>query len=59
MISKDDWQTVEDTPSTSTALNIEYVDISISEEQQTPIQFTFFWTMSQNWEQRNYQVAVS
>jgi glucoamylase len=56
--SKDDWQTVEDTPSTSTALNIEYVDISISQEQSAAIEFTFFWTMTQNWEQRNYQVAV-
>ena len=56
--SKDDWQTVEDTPSTSTALNIEYADLLIPEEQQAPIQFTFFWTTTQNWERRNYKVAV-
>lgn len=56
--SKDNWQTVEDTISTSTSLNIDYVDIPIPEDQKAPIQFTFFWRASGNWEQRNHQVAV-
>jgi glucoamylase len=56
--SKDNWQTMEDTPSTSTALGIEYVDIPVPDDQKAPIQFTFFWTASGNWERRNYQIAV-
>lgn len=56
--SGDDWQTVQDTPSASTSLGIEYVDIPITSERQAPIRFTFFWTASNHWEQRNYEVAV-
>lgn len=56
--SKDNWQTTADLPSTATALNIDYADIPIPDDQQISIQFTFFWTASGNWEQRNYQVAV-
>ena len=56
--SKDNWQTTEDTASTSTILNIEYVDIPVSGDQQTRIQFTFFWTASGDWEHYNYKVAV-
>ncbi|MBD2307733.1 glucan 1,4-alpha-glucosidase [Chroococcidiopsis sp. FACHB-1243] len=56
--SKDDWQTVNDTDSTATALDIDFVDISIDSKHSSPIHFTFFWIDSQNWESRNYQVAV-
>ncbi|WP_226889909.1 hypothetical protein [Nostoc sp. MG11] len=56
--SNNNWQTVQNTNSTATAIDIEFVDITISPSQQSPINFTFFWTNSQNWENRNYQVTV-
>ncbi|MBI4527460.1 MAG: glucan 1,4-alpha-glucosidase [Deltaproteobacteria bacterium] len=56
--SRDDWQTVEDTCSLPTRLGIEFVDIPIPPEQRAPIRFTFFWTASHRWEQRDYEVAV-
>lgn len=56
--SKDNWQTVEDMPSKSTALGVDFADIPIASLQQEPIRFTFFWTVSGNWEQRNYTVTI-
>ncbi|MEH2236828.1 hypothetical protein [Nostoc sp.] len=56
--SDDNWQTGEDTPSTSTKLGVNFVDISVSDHQQQPISFTFFWIESSKWEQRNYTVVV-
>ncbi len=56
--SQDNWQTVKDTPSTSTKLGVNFVDISVSNNQQQPISFTFFWIESSKWEQRNYTVLV-
>ncbi len=56
--SKDDWQMVDEIDSTATALDIEFVDISLDSQHSSPIYFTFFWTDSQTWENRNYQVAV-
>ncbi|MHC5744302.1 MAG: glycoside hydrolase family 15 protein [Nostoc sp.] len=56
--SDDDWQTTQDTPSTSTKLGVNFVDISVSDNQYQPISFTFFWIESSKWEQRNYTVVV-
>jgi glucoamylase len=56
--TKDEWHTVEDTPSSGTALGIEFVDISIPAGQQAPIRFTFFWTSKGSWEGRDYLVDV-
>ena len=56
--TQDDWQKSEDTPSSSTALAIYYVDLPLSENKATSIEFTFFWSDSNSWEGRNYQVAV-
>ena len=56
--SQDNWQTVEDSPSISTKLGVDFVDISVSDNQQQPISFTFFWIESSKWEQRNYTVLV-
>jgi len=55
--SNDNWQTIHNTQSTATAIDIEFVDIAISPHHQSSVDFTFFWTDSQNWETRNYQVA--
>ncbi|MBI3951961.1 MAG: glucan 1,4-alpha-glucosidase [Acidobacteria bacterium] len=56
--SGDEWRTVRETPSTPTALGIEFVDIPILSTQRAPICFTFFWTASNRWEGRDYEVAV-
>ncbi|MBD2509445.1 glucan 1,4-alpha-glucosidase [Nostoc muscorum FACHB-395] len=56
--SQDNWQTVKDTPSTATKLGVDFVDISVSNNQQQPINFTFFWIETSKWEQRNYTVLV-
>ncbi len=56
--SSDEWQTVKDTPSSPTALGVEFVDIVILPTQRAPIRFTFFWPASGRWEGRDYQMAV-
>jgi len=56
--TRDAWQAVEDTPSSPTALGIEYVDIPVPLACQAPIRFTFFWTGMERWEGRDFQVAV-
>jgi glucoamylase len=57
--STDDWQRVEETPSTGTSLGFEFVDISVSASQQVPIRFTFFWTEREQWEGRDHEVAIA
>jgi glucoamylase len=56
--SADEWQTINDTPSTATALGIEFTDIAIASEQRAPVRFTFFWNESEQWEGKDYVVAV-
>lgn len=56
--SDDGWQSIKDTQSTSTALDVHYVDIPVSASTRSPIRFTFFWTADGRWEGRDYQVAV-
>lgn len=57
--SMDEWQTVNDTDATRTAIAIHFVDIAITNTQQCSIQFTFFWTEANHWENRNYEVVVA
>ena len=54
--TNDGWTTAQDTLSSSTALAIDWVDITIPRHQQAPVQFTFFWTMKNEWEGRDYRV---
>ena len=56
--SDDEWHTVQDTPSSPTALGVAFVDISISAAQRAPVRFTFFWTKTNSWEGRDYLVSV-
>lgn len=56
--SGDEWHNVKDTPSSPTALGIEFVDIPILHTQTSPVRFTFFWTASNRWEGRDYAVTV-
>ena len=57
-LTKDEWYTVEDIPSSGTALGIEFVDIPIPPEQRAPLRFTFFWASKRSWEGRDYLVEV-
>jgi glucoamylase len=54
----DQWQTANDTQSTSTAVGVYFVDINATEYQRAPIRFTFFWMSEDRWEGRDYVVAV-
>ena len=56
--SADDWKTVNDSSSSATTLGVEFADIAIGAEQQSPIRFTFFWPASNSWEGRDYSVAI-
>ena len=56
--SGDEWQTVKDTPSSTTTLGVDFVDIPILAAQQAPMHFTFFWTADDRWEGRDYTVSV-
>jgi glucoamylase len=53
----DNWQTVNDTDSTSTNLGIEFVDI-IPSTHTNGIKFTFYWPKSNSWEGKDYLVDV-
>ena len=56
--SCNEWRTVNDTDSASTALGVEFVDIPVNSTQKDPIRFTFFWRESKQWEGRDYEVAI-
>jgi glucoamylase len=56
--SDDEWHTVKDLSSSSTALGVEFVDIPISAAQREAIRFTFFWPASNRWEGRDFAVSV-
>jgi glucoamylase len=57
--SANEWQTVKDTPSSTTTLGVEFVDIPIPATQRASIRFTFFWTASERWEGRDYIVSIN
>ncbi len=54
----DEWQTVKDTTTNSSNLGICFVDIPVPTRQKAPVRFTFFWTQSERWEGRDYEVKV-
>jgi len=56
--SANEWQSVQDSPSSPQVLGFYFVDIPISDAQRAPIRFTFFWTIGDRWEGRDYVVAV-
>ena len=53
-----EWEEVHDTESTTTALDLEFVDILIQQGQRAPIRFTFYWPETGRWEGRDFQVNV-
>src|SRR6185312_3556943 len=56
--TNDGWVSTSDTPSSSTAIGIAFADIAIGVHQSAPVQFTFFWTGSNRWEEHNYEVRI-
>ncbi|HZJ02949.1 MAG TPA: glycoside hydrolase family 15 protein [Thermoleophilia bacterium] len=56
--SLDEWTTVQDTDSSSTALGIEFVDIAVPADRAGVVRFTFFRTHRGGWEGRDYAVEV-
>ncbi len=55
--TSDEWQSSTDTPSTDTALRIDFVDIRVPQEGSS-IRFTFLWTQENRWEGKDYQVEI-
>ncbi|MFC5862358.1 glycoside hydrolase family 15 protein [Acidicapsa dinghuensis] len=57
--SDDNWQSVHDTHSTRNALQIDYADLPESASSaSTIIRFTFFWTQTSCWEEKDYIVTI-
>jgi hypothetical protein len=56
--SANEWQSVEDSPSSAPVLGFHFVDIPIPVAQQAPIRFTFYWAVENRWEGRDYLVEV-
>ncbi len=56
--SCDEWRTISDTDSTSTALGVEFMDIPIDPKQKDPVRFTFFWKISNRWEGIDHMVTI-
>jgi len=49
---------VHDSPSVSTAVGSDFVDIAVPAGQAAPLRFTFFWTEPGRWEGRDFVVAI-
>jgi glucoamylase len=56
--SNDDWQKSHDTVSTAVGTGHHYVDLRVAAGQKAPLRFTFFWTDMNQWEGRDFGVAV-
>lgn len=54
----DEWQHSTDTRSQPTALDIDFVDIRVTQQLQAPIRFTFLWLEENRWEGKDYEVEV-
>jgi glucoamylase len=57
--SDDEWKTAHDTNSTTTVVELHYVDIEVPATQTTPLMFTFYWTQESKWQGENYQVEIA
>ncbi len=55
----DNWKTHHEHESSKTDLNIFYVDLPFGKYKSgTKIQFTFYWTRSENWENHDFHVTI-
>lgn len=58
--TNDDWATWVDTDATATSVGIYFVDLPAQTASVgSSFEFTFFWTVSQHWEGRNFAVEIS
>jgi glucoamylase len=55
--STDEWQKYTDTQSTSTNLDIDFVDVLVPQEART-LRFTFLWLQENRWEGKDYEIEV-
>ena len=55
--TSDDWQHATDTPSTGTAVGIDFVEVPLP-PRRASIRFTFLWAKEQRWEGKDYVVEV-
>ena len=56
--TQDNWITTTQTPAADKGIGIFVADIPIQNENEGSIEFTFFWTESNNWENKNYSVHI-
>ena len=56
--TSDEWTHASDTDSASVGSGHEFVDVHVPPGQKAPVRFTFFWTISGQWEGRDYFVAT-
>ncbi|HVC44955.1 MAG TPA: glycoside hydrolase family 15 protein [Candidatus Binataceae bacterium] len=56
--SKDEWCTLHDSNSTTTAVALHYVDVKFPPGDRAPLRFTFRWHASGAWAGRDYAVNV-
>jgi glucoamylase len=54
--SFDGWNSVEETHVTGTRFGLWYADLHPPDNGASELTFTFFWSNSQNWENRNYNL---
>ena len=54
----DNWKTTLQTPATDKGIGVFVADIPVPEEGESEISFTFFWSESNNWENKNFVVEI-
>ncbi len=58
--SSDGWRTVNDTPMKDTGLGIYYADLVTKHIPANGLlEFTFFWPVTGNWEDKNYSISIT
>jgi glucoamylase len=57
--SLDSWSQVETCKAVTTSVGIYFADIRVPNEQGPPLAFTFLWSGSQHWENRNFSVEMT
>jgi glucoamylase len=59
--SADEWHTVNDRESAATKIGVHYADVEIAQDPEgsrIPIRFTFWWSDSGTWADKDYHVGV-
>ncbi len=54
----DSWKTTMQTPATDKDIGIFVADIPVPDESEGTMEFTFFWTETGNWENRNFLIHI-